>query len=310
MSVAPRERLDAHRLIEDFMIAANVAAAKALEAKKAPCMYRVHEPPAREKLVGLKEYLSTFDISFALGQVIKPASFNRIIDQLGTADHRDVVMIQILRSQTQALYTPQNGGHFGLALGSYAHFTSPIRRYADLLVHRALVGSYKLDPAAKEAGLSEGDATRMEAIGEAISGYERRAMEAERDTVDRYVAAFLATRVGELLDTRITGVTNFGFFATIEGLGGDGLVPITTLGTEYFRFDEVMKTLTGVETGETYGIGQKLPLRLAEANPISGALRFELPEGTNHLPVRGRRDGKPPMGKRGRPANIRHRGRK
>jgi ribonuclease R len=310
MSVAPRERLDAHRLIEDFMIAANVAAAKALEAKKAPCMYRVHEPPAREKLVGLKEYLSTFDISFALGQVIKPASFNRIIDQLGTADHRDVVMIQILRSQTQALYTPQNGGHFGLALGSYAHFTSPIRRYADLLVHRALVGSYKLDPAAKETGLSEGDATRMEAIGEAISGYERRAMEAERDTVDRYVAAFLATRVGELLDTRITGVTNFGFFATIEGLGGDGLVPITTLGTEYFRFDEVMKTLTGVETGETYGIGQKLPLRLAEANPISGALRFELPEGTNHLPVRGRRDGKPPMGKRGRPANIRHRGRK
>jgi ribonuclease R len=310
MSVAPRERLDAHRLIEDFMIAANVAAAKALEAKKALCMYRVHEPPAREKLIGLKEYLATFDISFALGQVIKPASFNRIIDQLGSADHRDVVMIQILRSQTQALYTPQNGGHFGLALGSYAHFTSPIRRYADLLVHRSLVGAYKLDPAAKDTALSENDAAKMDAIGETISGFERRAMEAERDTVDRYVAAFLATQVGELLDTRITGITNFGFFATVEGLGGDGLVPITTLGTEYFRYDEVMKTLTGEQTGESYAIGQKLPLRLAEANPISGALRFELPEGANHLPVRGRRDRKPAMGKRGRPANIRHKGRK
>jgi ribonuclease R len=310
ISVAPRERLDAHRLIEDFMIAANVAAAKALEAKKAPCMYRVHEPPAREKLMGLKDYLATFDIAFTLGQVIKPATFNRIIDQLGEADHRDVVMVQILRSQTQAFYAPLNGGHFGLSLGSYAHFTSPIRRYADLLVHRSLVGAYKLDPASGVTALSEDDSAKMNVIGEVISGHERRAMEAERDTVDRYVAAFLAIRVGEILDTRITGVTNFGFFATVEGLGGDGLVPISTLGTEYFAFDEALKTLTGAQTGETYHVGQKLPLRLAEANPITGALRFELPEGANHLPVRGRRDRKPVMGKRGRPPGIKHRGRR
>ncbi len=313
MSVAPRARLDAHRLIEDFMIAANVAAAKALEEKKAPCMYRVHEPPSREKLVALKDYLATFDIPFALGQMISPKTFNRLIDQLGTADHRQVVMEQILRSQTQAYYSPQNAGHFGLSLGSYGHFTSPIRRYADLLVHRSLVEAHKLEPAMKSTALTPDEASRMAPIGESISQAERRAMEAERETVDRYVAAFLSMRVGELIDTRITGVTNFGFFATVEGLGGDGLVPVSTLGAEFFRFDEVTKTLTGADTGETYHVGQLLQLRLAEANPISGALRFELPEGANHLPVhRNRKDRahRPMMGKRGRPANIKHRGRR
>ncbi len=310
MSVAPRERLDAHRLIEDFMIAANVAAAKALEERKAPVMYRVHEPPSREKLVALKDYLETFDMSFALGQVITPHIFNRVIDQLGTADHREQVMEQILRSQTQAYYGPQNAGHFGLALGSYAHFTSPIRRYADLIVHRSLVDAYSLDPAAKETALSREDAARMAVIGETISACERRAMEAERETVDRYVAAFLAKRVGEVLDVRISGVTRFGLFATVEDIGGSGLVPVSTLGAERFRFDEGDMTLIGEESGEGYHIGQCLKMRLVEANPISGSLRFELPEGANHLPVRGRRTSALKIGKRGRPANIRHRGRR
>ena len=312
LSVAPRPQLDAHRLIEDFMIAANVAAAKALEAKKAPVMYRVHEPPSREKLIALKDYLETFDIPFALGQVIKPASFNRIIGRLGTADHRQQVMEQILRTQTQAYYAPQNAGHFGLSLGSYGHFTSPIRRYADLIVHRALVEAYHLGPEAKATGLSADDAARMTALGQSISGFERRAMEAERETVDRYVAAFLATRVGEVLETRITGVTRFGFFATIEALGGDGLVLASTLGAEYFHFDEKTITLTGETSGDVYHMGQRLPLRLAEANPISGALRFELPDGASHLPHRGDRGRRqrtvPP--KRGRPGNIRHQGRR
>ncbi len=310
MSVAARERLDAHRLIEDFMIAANVAAAKALEAKKAPCMYRVHEPPAREKLIALKDYLATFDIAFALGQVIKPATFNRIINLLGTADHRQVVMEQILRSQTQAYYSPVNAGHFGLSLGSYGHFTSPIRRYADLLVHRSLVAAYDLEPARAETAISKDDFERMDIIGTAISQAERRAMEAERETVDRYVAAFLSMRVGEVLETRISGVANFGFFATVEGLGGDGLVPVSTLGAEYFTYDETLKTLKGADSGDIYHVGQTLPLRLVEANPISGALRFELPDAVNHLPVRGRRDARGPMGRRGRPANIRHKGKR
>jgi ribonuclease R len=307
-SIATRERLDAHRLIEDYMIAANVAAAKALEAKKAPCMYRVHEPPAREKLVALKDYLETFDISFALGQVIRPATFNRLIALVGEADHKPQVMEQILRTQTQAYYAPTNQGHFGLSLGSYGHFTSPIRRYADLLVHRALVSSYHLG----EGGLTADEAAKMEVIGTNISALERRAMMAERETLDRYVAAYLADKVGQILDTRITGVAGFGFFATVEGLGGDGLVPVSTLGVEYFRHDPVKHTLEGADSGETYTIGQRLQLRLAEANPISGALRFELPEGANHLPVRGQRDRKdrgrrPIANKRGRPANIRHR---
>ncbi len=308
MSVAPRERLDAHRLIEDYMIAANVAAAKALEAKKAPVMYRVHEPPSREKLAALKEYLETFDVPFALGQVVRPATFNHVIERIGDADFRPQVMEQILRTQTQAYYAPANHGHFGLGLGSYAHFTSPIRRYADLLVHRALVGAYALGP----GGLPADDAANMESIGEIISRLERRAMEAERDTTDRYVAAFLSERVGQIMDVRITGVANFGFFATVEGIGGDGLMPVRDLGNDYFRFDEAARTLTGEHTGEVFAQGQRLELKLAEANPVSGALRFEMPEGKRAAPTdRGgaRKPGRV-IKHRGRPTNIRHQGKK
>ena len=302
LSVAPRERLDAHRLIEDYMIAANVAAAKALEAKKAPVMYRVHEPPAREKLVALKDYLETFGVPFALGQVIRPATFNHLLARVGDADHRPQVMEQVLRTQTQAYYAPANHGHFGLALGSYAHFTSPIRRYADLLVHRALVSAYRLGP----GGL--GGAEDFERVGEAISALERRAMTAERDTTDRYVAAFLAERVGEEVDARITGVANFGFFATVDGIGGDGLMPVRDLGGEYYRFDEAARTLTGEHSGDQFSLGQRLRLRLAEANPVSGALRFELPGGKGAPP--SERDRARPLHRRGRPANIRHQGKR
>lgn len=302
-SIAPRDRLDAHRLVEDFMIAANVAAARALEAKKAPVMYRVHEAPSREKLVALKDYLATFDLEFALGQVIQPGTFNRIIERIGDADGREEIMEQLLRTQMQARYAPDRLGHFGLALATYAHFTSPIRRYADLLVHRALASAYRLG----EGGLPPEDAEHFERIGEQISMLERRAMEAERETIDRYVAAFLADQVGQLVECRITGVQPFGFFATVEDLGGDGLVLAQTLGQEYFRYDEAARQLVGEESGETYRVGQRLTLRLAEANPVSGSLRFELPEGGYGGPrVAQRRDRVRTAGRRGRPANIRH----
>ena len=305
MSVAPRERLDSMRLIEDYMIAANVAAAKALEAKKATVMYRVHEPPAREKLVALKDYLETFDVPFALGQVIRPATFNHILERVGDAEFRPQVMEQVLRTQTQAYYGPANHGHFGLALGSYGHFTSPIRRYADLLVHRALVSAYRLGP----GGL--GGSEDFEVLGQSISALERRAMEAERETIDRYVAAFLAERVGEIVEARITGVANFGVFATVEGIGGDGLLSVRDLGTEYFRFDEAARTLTGEHSGETYALGQRLQLRLAEANPVSGALTFSLPEGKGGAAAAEPQDRRRrPLHRRGRPANIRHQGRR
>ncbi|HUD94019.1 ribonuclease R [Sphingobium sp.] len=318
VSVAVRERLDAHMLIEDYMIAANVAAAKALEVKKAPVMYRVHETPSRDKLVALKEYLATFDIAFALGQVVKPSTFNQLIRKIEGAEEKEQIMTQILRSQTQAYYSPQNMGHFGLALGSYAHFTSPIRRYSDLLVHRALVGAYGLElPAPKgseipdRSSLSQDDYENMGRVGEMISGHERRAMEAERETIDRYVAAYLAAHVGELVKARITGVQNFGFFATVEGLGGDGLVPVSTLGAERFFYDEAGKALEGVESGERYTVGQRLELRLAEADPINGSLRFELPDAPAPRGGPMKRDRtRPGVVHRGRPKNIRHIGSK
>jgi ribonuclease R len=322
--VAVREHLDAHQVVEDFMIAANVAAAKALEEKKSPLIYRIHETPSREKLVALKDYLKTFDLEFALGQVIRPSTFNAIIDKV--REHEEIlpqIMEAVLRSQTQAYYTPENAGHFGLALGSYAHFTSPIRRYADLIVHRALVTAYDLEmPAPKGSdikpttGLSAKDFERLDVTAEMISKAERRAMEAERETVDRYVAAYLAAHVGEIVDARITGVQNFGFFATVESIGGDGLVPVSTLGAERFHYDEARQALTGEDSGDEYRPGMRLKLRLAEANPVSGALRFELPEGGNYAPVRTQRPsgvrhkGKHMVGKRGRPGNIRHQGRK
>jgi ribonuclease R len=324
--VALRVALDANRLVEDYMIAANVAAAKALEAKKSPLIYRSHEEPSREKLMALKDYLKTFNVEFAMGQVIKPSTFNSILAKIQEDDEiRAQVMESVLRSQTQAYYSPRNVGHFGLALGSYAHFTSPIRRYADLVVHRALVGAYGLemptpnDKSIKDGtGLTQAAIAKLEATAEAISRTERRAMEAERETTDRYVAAYLAQYVGEIVETRITGVQNFGFFATVDGIGGDGLVPVSSLGSDYFRYEEESRSLVGERSGEEYRPGMKLKLRLAEANPISGALRFELPEGGSFAPRRGRggradgASGKPgfKQNTRGRPANIKHKGKR
>ncbi|KPF57947.1 ribonuclease R [alpha proteobacterium AAP81b] len=293
--IAVREHLPAHRLIEDYMIAANVAAAKALEAKKAPCMYRDHEPPSREKLVALRDYLETLGHNFAMGQVIKPATFNRVLARVKDSDHHDQVQEQVLRTQTQAYYSPDNHGHFGLALGSYAHFTSPIRRYADLVVHRSLVEAWRLG----EGGLAPDEAAILGRTADHVSMTERRAMEAERDTIDRYVAAFLGTRVGEVLPTRISGVAKFGFFAKVEGLGGDGLVPVSTLGDERFVYNEDTRILEGMSSGTRYETGQRLDLRLVEANPITGALRFELPGSEASQRPRGDRvRGRPYAGPR------------
>ncbi len=342
--IAVRERLDAHRVVEDFMIAANVAAAKALEAKTAPVVYRIHETPSREKLLALRDYLATLGKKLALGQVITPGLFNRMLKDIGDPAEKALIMEAVLRSQMQAYYGPAKEGHFGLALASYAHFTSPIRRYADLLVHRALVDSYKLEqPEPKPqldlpdaTGLSDRDKTALHQITDAISQTERRAMEAERDTIDRYVAAWLSGRVGETFDTRITGVQGFGFFATIDKLGGDGLVPVSTLGREYFRYDEAAQKLIGESTGTEYAVGDRLKLKLAEANALTGALKFEVPDTDgDSIEKRGNRaepkkrshqrkgpqkngpkkgKGAPrkkhPQGQRGRPGNIRHQGRK
>ena len=319
--IALRERLDAHRVVEDFMIAANVAAAKALESKVSPVVYRIHEPPSREKLVALKDYLATFDRKLALGQVITPGLFNRMLKDVADETEKALIMEAVLRSQTQAYYGPRNAGHFGLALGSYAHFTSPIRRYADLLVHRALVDGFGLEQPAPKAdlprlsGLSDRDRADLTRVSEAISAAERRAMEAERETIDRYVAAWLASRVGEVFDCRVTGVQRFGVFATIIGLGGDGLVPVSVLGDERFFHDEKAQALEGEQSGDRYTLGMILRLRLAEANPLTGALKFEPEHSEGRIEPRGRpmqlkKKGKHFTGKRGRPGNIRHQGKR
>jgi len=327
--IAIRERLDAHRVVEDFMIAANVAAARALEAKNAPVVYRIHETPAREKLIALRDYLQTLGMKLALGQVITPGLFNRILKDVSDEAEKAQVMEAVLRSQMQAYYGPANAGHFGLALSSYAHFTSPIRRYSDLLVHRALVDAYGLEQPKPpgslppSTGLADRDRANLNQVTDAISQTERRAMEAERDTIDRYVAAWLSGRVGEMFDTRITGVQGFGFFATIEGLGGDGLVPISTLGNDYFNHDEAAHALIGERTGMRFAVGDRLKLKLAEANALTGALKFVLPDSeTSAIEPRGKRparkpkrepqknSGKHAVGRRGRPGNIRHQGRR
>lgn len=317
------------------MIAANVAAAKALEAKTAPVVYRVHDVPSREKLIALRDYMATLGKKLALGQVIKPGLFNQMLKGVEDEAEKAQVMEAVLRSQMQAFYSPSNAGHFGLALGSYSHFTSPIRRYSDLLLHRSLVDAFGLEQPAPpgslpdRTGLSDKDRSSLQEVCDAISQTERRAMEAERDTIDRYVAAWLSGRVGETFDTRITGVQGFGFFATILGLGGDGLVPVSTLGAEHFRYDEPAQSLVGEETGTTYAAGDRLKLQLAEANALTGALKFvPVDADGNVIEARGgrpapryrkpggprtgpdRKGGKFAQGKRGRPGNIRHQGRR
>ena len=320
--IALRQSLEAHKVVEDFMITANVAAAKALEAKVAPVVYRIHEPPSREKLIALKDYLASFERKLSLGQVITPGLFNRMLKDIADESEKAVIMEAVLRSQTQAFYGPRNAGHFGLALASYAHFTSPIRRYSDLLVHRALVDSYGLElPAPKSSlpahsGLSDRDRSDLTRVSEAISQTERRAMMAERDTIDRYVAAWLSARVGEVFECRVTGVQRFGLFATIIGLGGDGLVPISVLGDERFSYDEKAQVLEGERSGIKYGMGHRMRLKLAEANPLTGALKFEPEEGAGgRVETRGKalplhKKGNHLAGKRGRPGNIRHQGKR
>ncbi len=303
-AIVERQRLDAHRVIEEMMIAANVAAAKALEVKKAPVMYRNHASPEREKLISLKDYLGTLGVSFALGQVITTSTFNHVLNRTRERTDFPEISEAVLRAQMQASYGPRNEGHFGLSLGSYAHFTSPIRRYADVLVHRSLVAAYGLG----EGGLSDDAGSRFAAIGEHISFTERRAMEAERETLDRYVARYLADRVGQIVRARISGVQAFGFFATVETIGGDGLVPVSALGEERFRYDEAGRYLEGVESGRRFAPGQWLDLKLEEADPVSGGLRFSLPgvdpvESGSRFRRAGRRFG--PGGRGGPPPGVR-----
>ncbi len=273
-SIAFRERLESMRLIEEFMVLANVAAAETLEKARTPLIYRVHEEPSKEKLYAFSDYLKTIGMNFAKGQVMKPGVFNRILANAKDGPHQQVMNDVVLRTQAQAIYDPNNLGHFGLNLAKYAHYTSPIRRYADLIVHRALIRALKLG----DGGLTDRETTRLGEIAEHISMTERRAMAAERDSTDRYVAAFMQDRVGATFDARITGVTRFGLFVRLADTGAEGLLPARVLGTEYFRHDERRHAMIGDRTGTTYSLGDIVRVRLAEAAPLTGGLRFDLAE--------------------------------
>jgi ribonuclease R len=266
------ERLDAHKLIEEFMIQANVAAAETLEERKIPLIYRVHEPPSREKLQALAEFLRSLGLSLPLGQVVKPKLFNSILEQVSGKDYENVVNQVVLRSQAQAVYSAENRGHFGLNLHRYAHFTSPIRRYADLVVHRALISAHGFGG----DGLSEEDKAALNDTSDLISATERRAMAAERATIDRLVAAHLSDRIGARFDARINGVVGAGVFVTLSETGADGFVPVSTLGTDHFLFDERSHSLIGQRSGETYRLGDRVEVELKEVTPVSGGMRFAM----------------------------------
>ncbi|HEY4276256.1 MAG TPA: ribonuclease R [Rhizomicrobium sp.] len=288
-SIAFRERLESMRLIEECMVLANVAAAEALESARTPLIYRVHDTPSREKLFAFSDFLRTLNINFAKGQVMQPGTFNRILAQAKGTPHEAVMNDVVLRSQAQAIYDAANIGHFGLNLAKYAHFTSPIRRYADLIVHRALIRGLKLGG---DDGLTDHEIKQLPEIAQAISQTERRAMAAERDSTDRYVAAFMQDRVGAVFEARITGVTKFGLFVRLKESGAEGLLPARSLGAEYFRFDERAMAMRGERSGAAYGLGDVIPVKLMEAAPVTGGLRFELADGESR-PARTHRP-KPP----------------
>jgi len=307
-SIAYRERLESMKLIEEFMVLANVAAAEALEKAKTPLIYRVHDTPSKEKLFAFSDFLRTLNINFAKGQVIQPGTFNRILAGAKGSPHEKVMNDVVLRSQAQAIYDPANIGHFGLNLAKYAHFTSPIRRYADLIVHRALIRAFDLG----EGGLTDREMGSLASVAEHITMTERRAMAAERDSTDRYVAAFMEERIGENFDARVTGVTRFGLFVRLAESGAEGLIPIRSLssgsgGADYFHHDEKRQALVGQRTRVSYGMGDALAVKLLEAAPLTGGLRFALVDGREEAPRRDR----PATGKPGkRPGKNRFRGKK
>ncbi|MBB4314376.1 ribonuclease R [Roseospira marina] len=285
LGIQPRARYDSHRLIEELMVAANVCAAEELERLREPCLYRIHDEPSQEKLGALRDFLRTLDISLAPGQVMTPHLFNRVLERARDTEHEHLVNEVVLRAQAQAEYNPDNIGHFGLGLRRYAHFTSPIRRYADLMVHRALIRGLRLGAGA----LEDDQAEQLAEIGGHISSTERRAAAAERDAVNRFIVGFLAGKVGATFSGRVNGVTRAGLFVTLDDTGADGLIPISTLPADFYWHNEDARCLEGREHGRVYRLGQPVTVRLREADPLVGGLLFEVLDD----------DGTAPAGRRG-----------
>jgi ribonuclease R len=281
--VAIRARLDSHKVIEEFMILANVAAARALEDRKSPCVYRVHDRPTGDKLMNAVNFLDAFGLSLPKAGIVKPAQLNQILQKAKTLPSGFLINEIILRSQAQAVYAPDNIGHFGLALEKYAHFTSPIRRYADLLVHRSLIRTYNLG----DGGMDDEEQVKLAEMSAHISATERVSAEAERNSVDRFTAAYLQDKIGMAFEGRIAGVTRFGLFVKLRDTGADGLIPIRSLPADYYHHDERQHALIGRRTGRVFRLGATIMARVLEANPMSGSMIFELMNGENGADVDG-----------------------
>ncbi len=273
-AIKVRDRYDSHKLIEEFMITANVAAAAQLEGKGGICIYRVHDKPSEIKLMGLRDFLDSIGISLVPAKQLHSRFLTQILDKHANGPHAQVINEVMLRSQSQAIYSPNNIGHFGLALAKYAHFTSPIRRYADLVVHRGLIRTCKLG----EDGLSDNDIIKLEDIAAHISNTERRAVTAERDATDRYIALFMADRVGVTFPARISGVARFGLFARLDETGADGIIPINTLREDYYFHDEKQQALVGKRTRLIYKLAQPVMVKLEQADRLTGGMSFSIVE--------------------------------
>ncbi len=287
-----RERVDAHKLIEEFMILANVAAAMALEEKKAPCVYRIHDRPSADKLDSAREFVESFGLSLPKGQVTQPRQINFLLLKAKELPYSHLISTVILRTQAQAVYAPENIGHFGLALTKYAHFTSPIRRYADLLVHRSLIRAYGLGP----GGLDEGEEARLEEICESISASERTSMEAERNSIDRFAAAYLSTRLGAEFEGTITGVTRFGLFVDLKENGASGIVPMRSLPQDFYVHDEKSHALVGRRSGRVFRLGAPVTVMLMEADGLTGSTVLNLINAEQGADIPGVHFKKPYMG--------------
>lgn len=305
-AIEPRHSLEAHRLIEEMMIQANVCAAETLEQKKTPLIYRVHDAPSQEKIFNLADFLHTIAKPWNKGEPATTKRFNKLLDETRDGPYAEVVNEVVLRTQMQAIYSPENVGHFGLNLDRYAHFTSPIRRYSDLIVHRGLIRALGLGA----DGLTDREVAELPAIAEQVTTTERRSMAAERDAMDRYIAAFLEDRVGATFTGRITGVTRFGLFVRLDETGADGLIPVSTLGSEYFTHDDRAHALVGERTGKRFTLGRRVEVKLMEATPVTGGLVLEMlseaePRDPNapapRYGIRGRGGDGPPMRGKGRP---------
>lgn len=285
--VIQRPRYDSHKLIEEFMITANVAAAIELEKKSKSFLYRVHAEPPSKNLESLRSFLKPLGYNLSKGQVLKPLNFNQILKKSKNSDVYEAVTQMILRSQSQAVYADENIGHFGLCLKRYCHFTSPIRRYSDLIVHRALISANSLG----EGGFLNKDID-IAPIAEHTSITERRASKAERQSTDRFAAAYLSNKIGEKFKGRVNGVAKFGLFISLDRIGADGLIPIRSLPDDFYRFDERRMLLKGSKNGAIFSLGMCVEVVIKESNPVSGSLLLELVDTHQRSKLRGQRQKK------------------